>query len=144
MAKSLFKVAIVKRGKERSWREYWTRGEAKGDGDSAPEGLGRTDVVEAASAEEAIATVQRMHPDCTVMLAGDDDNPEASSRNRKVEGPRLTMGREERLRRSAKERVVPKIDQPGPAKNVGDNTPNPLPEEPRERGGKGGDAGRSS
>ena len=143
MAKSMFKVAIVQRGQERAWRKYWTSGEVKREAD-APERLARTEVVEATSAEEAIATVQRMHPDCAVMLAGEDDETAASSRNREVERRQTTVTREERLRRSDNERVVPKVDQPGPAKNVGDNTPNPLPDDPRERGGKGGDAGRSS
>ncbi len=73
MGKSNFKVAIVERGHERLWRKYWTSGVAKGDSASAPAGLGRSEVVEASSPEEAIATVQRMHPDCTVMLAGGDD-----------------------------------------------------------------------
>ena len=58
----------------------------------------------------------------------------------------MTITREERrLRRSAKQRVAPKVKQPGPAKNVGDDTPNPLPDDPSECGGEGGgDAGRSS
>jgi hypothetical protein len=74
IANSMFKVAIVQRGQERSWRRYWTRGDVKGEAQSAPERLAGTEVVEAASPEEAVATVQRMHPDCTVMLAGSDDD----------------------------------------------------------------------
>jgi hypothetical protein len=35
--------------------------------------LGRTEVVEAATVAEAVDAVQRLHPDCTVMLAGGDD-----------------------------------------------------------------------
>jgi hypothetical protein len=144
MAKSMFKVAIVKRGQERSWRKYWTRGEVKGEADSAPEGMGRTEVVEAASAEEAIATVQRMHPDCTVMLAGGDDNLGLASRNRKVERRRIAISRAERLRRSAKQRVAPKAGQPDPAKKVGDDSPNPAPDDPSQTGGEGGgDPGRT-
>jgi CheY-like chemotaxis protein len=73
VGKSMFKVAIVRHGQEESWRRHWTRGEVKGGADTAPEGLGRTEVVEASSAEEAVAAVQRMHPDCTVMLAGGDE-----------------------------------------------------------------------
>ena len=39
----------------------------------------------------------------------------------------------------------PARDQPGPAKKVGDQTPNPLPDDPVDHGGKGGgDAGRMS
>jgi hypothetical protein len=39
---------------------------------------------------------------------------------------------------------LPRV-QPTPAKNVGDNSPNPLPDDQGQRGGEGGgDAGRSS
>ena len=39
----------------------------------------------------------------------------------------------------------PLREKPGPAKNVGDETPNPLPDDPSECGGAGGgDAGRTS
>jgi hypothetical protein len=65
-----FKVAIVKRGQEGPWREYWISSGSKGGADEAPSGLGRTEVVEAATVNEAINAVQRRHPDCTVMLAG--------------------------------------------------------------------------
>jgi hypothetical protein len=65
-----FKVAIVERGKEALWRDYWINSEAKGTTNDAPSGLGRTQVVEASSLEEAIDAVQRRYPDCTVMLAG--------------------------------------------------------------------------
>jgi hypothetical protein len=65
-----FKIAIVKRGQEALWRKYWIGSESKGTVDAAPSGLGRTEVVEAATVGEAVEAVQRMHPDCTVMLAG--------------------------------------------------------------------------
>jgi hypothetical protein len=65
-----FKIAIVKRGKEALWRDYWVTSGSKGDADAAPSELGRTEVVEATSVTEAIDTVQRRHPDCTIMLAG--------------------------------------------------------------------------
>jgi hypothetical protein len=65
-----FKVAIVKRGQEGLWRKYWITSGSKGTAETAPSALGRTEVVEAATVAEAIAAVQRMHPDCTVMLAG--------------------------------------------------------------------------
>jgi CheY-like chemotaxis protein len=70
MGRSMFKVAIVKRGKEALWRDYWINSESRGTVDAAPSGLGCIEVVEATSADEAVNTVQRMHPDCTVMLAG--------------------------------------------------------------------------
>lgn len=65
-----FKVAIVERGKEALWRDYWITSGSKGNADAAPSELGRTEVVEATSVAEAIETVQRKHPDCTIMLAG--------------------------------------------------------------------------
>jgi hypothetical protein len=65
-----FKIAIVERGREAVWRDYWINSGSKGTADAAPSELGRTEVVEATSVEEAIDAVQRRHPDCTVMLAG--------------------------------------------------------------------------
>lgn len=65
-----FKVAIVKRGKEALWRDYWINNQSTGTADEAPSGLGRTEVVEAECLDEAIHAVQVRHPDCTVMLAG--------------------------------------------------------------------------
>jgi hypothetical protein len=65
-----FKIAIVERGKEALWRDYWVISGSEGTAEEAPAGLGRTEVVEAATVDEAIDAVQRTHPDCTVMLAG--------------------------------------------------------------------------
>jgi len=65
-----FKIAIVERGKEALWRSYWITSGSTGTADSAPPAMGRSEVVEAATVDEAVATVERMHPDCTVMLAG--------------------------------------------------------------------------
>jgi len=70
MGKSIFKMAIVKRGKEALWRDYWINSEKKGTAGSAPSGLGCIEVVEATSADDAVKIVHRKHPDCTVMLAG--------------------------------------------------------------------------
>ena len=67
---SKFKVAVVKRGKEALWRDYWINSQTKGTADEAPSGLGRTEVVEAETLDEAIKAVKVRHPDCTVMLAG--------------------------------------------------------------------------
>lgn len=64
-----FKIAIVERGQEALWRSYWIASESNG-AESAPPALGRSEVVEAATVAEAVETVERMHPDCTVMLAG--------------------------------------------------------------------------
>jgi hypothetical protein len=64
-----FKVAIVKRGQESRWRKYWITS-GSGTADTAPSALGRTEIVEAATVAEAVKAVQRMHPDCTVLLAG--------------------------------------------------------------------------
>jgi hypothetical protein len=65
-----FKVAIVRRGKEALWRDYWIYSETKGTTAEAPADLGHTEVVEAATLEEAIDAVQRRNPDSTIMLAG--------------------------------------------------------------------------
>jgi hypothetical protein len=70
---SKFKVAIVKRGQEGPWRRYWITSGTVTAG-SAPSALGRTEIVEAATVAEAVKTVQRRHPDCTVMLAGGEDS----------------------------------------------------------------------
>jgi len=67
-----FKVAIVKHGQEDFWRKYWITS-GSGTADAAPSALGRTEIVEAATVAEAVKTVRRMHPDCTVMLAGGED-----------------------------------------------------------------------
>lgn len=67
-----FKVAVVKRGKEALWRNYWIYSETEGTTAGAPPDLGRTEVVEAATLEEAIDAVQSRNPDCTIMLAGGD------------------------------------------------------------------------
>jgi hypothetical protein len=67
---SSFKVAIVKRGKEALWRDYWIYSETEGNAAGAPPELGHTEVVDAATLEEAIDLVQHKHPDCTIMLAG--------------------------------------------------------------------------
>lgn len=65
-----FRIAIVEHGKEALWRSYWVSSGSEGTTEDAPAGLGRTEVVETATVEEAIEAVQRTHPDCTVMLAG--------------------------------------------------------------------------
>ena len=67
---SSYKIAIVERGKEELWRSYWMSSDPVGTEDQAPFELGRTQVVEAASLDEAVDLVKREHPDCTVMLAG--------------------------------------------------------------------------
>jgi hypothetical protein len=65
-----YKIAIVERGKEALWREYWINSDSRGNADAAPADLGRTEVVEATSLAKAIDAVQTRHPNCTVMLAG--------------------------------------------------------------------------
>jgi hypothetical protein len=65
-----FKVAIVAKGQEGVWRDYWINSGFSGTAEGAPPELGRTEVVEATSLNEAISAVQREHPDCAVMLAG--------------------------------------------------------------------------
>ena len=65
-----FKIAVVERGQEARWRAYWLDSDSKGNADAAPPGLGRTEIIEAATVTEAVEAVELMHPDCTVMLAG--------------------------------------------------------------------------
>ena len=65
-----FKLAIVKKGKEALWRDYWIYSKTEGTTAEAPAELGRTEVVEARTLEVAIDDVQDRHPDCTIMLAG--------------------------------------------------------------------------
>jgi len=67
-----FKIAVVELGQEARWRKYWIDSDSKGNADAAPGGLGRTEVIEAATVTEAVEAVQLMHPDCTVMLAGEE------------------------------------------------------------------------
>lgn len=71
-----YKIAIVERGKEDLWRSYWIESGSKGSEEVAPSALGRIEVVEAPTVDEAIATIQRKHPDCSVMLAGGEHHVE--------------------------------------------------------------------
>jgi hypothetical protein len=53
---------------------------------------------------------------------------------------------EDESRRDEREKKLPDGRVPGPAKEVGDETPNPLPDDPNEGdggGGGGGDPGRA-
>ena len=71
---------------------------------------------------------------------------------RDLEGKPAEKRLEDRLKQVARAKDVkvppqkgPLREKPGPAKNVGDETPNPLPDNPSECGGKGGgDSGRTS
>ena len=65
-----FKLAIVGRGKESSWRDYWINSGSEGSAEVAPHGLGETVLVEANSVTEAVAIIERDHPESVVMLAG--------------------------------------------------------------------------
>jgi hypothetical protein len=65
-----FKLAVVRKGKEELWRKYWIYSKTVGTAEDAPSDLGRVEIVEAGTLEEAIDDVQASHPDCTVMLAG--------------------------------------------------------------------------
>jgi hypothetical protein len=65
-----FKIALVERGKEGLWRKYWVTSGSEGTAQEAPAGLGRTEIVEAATVEDAVRAITLQHPECTVMLAG--------------------------------------------------------------------------
>jgi len=73
LANSVFRIAFVERGQEDIWRKYWLRpGELSANARSANRNgaLGRTDLVEASSLEEALAIVQGRHSNCTAMPEG--------------------------------------------------------------------------
>jgi hypothetical protein len=73
LAGSLYKIAFVQRGQEEIWRKYWLHPrELSKNAQSANRNgaLGRTDLVEADSLEEALAIAQSRHSDCTVMTEG--------------------------------------------------------------------------
>ena len=65
-----FKVAIVKRGKENLWREYWINSDTK----EAPPKLLRIWVgrrlLKPQPSTRRSTSFNAVHPDCTVMLAG--------------------------------------------------------------------------
>jgi hypothetical protein len=70
---SLYKIAFVQRGQEEIWRKYWLHPrELSRNAQSANRNgaLGRTDLVEAASLEDALAIAQSRHSNCTVMPEG--------------------------------------------------------------------------
>jgi hypothetical protein len=78
MAGSLYKIAFVQRGEEEIWRKYWLnpRQLSKNAQSANRSGaLGRTDLVEADSLEEALAIAQRRHSHCTVMPEGSEEIP---------------------------------------------------------------------
>lgn len=56
-------------------------------------------------------------------------------------GENESMG--ERLKKPSKQRVVPKLDQPGPPRHEGDATPNPFPDHLDTNDEDGGDPGRT-
>jgi hypothetical protein len=60
----------VERGKEDIWRKYWMRPlELSKNARSANRdgSLGRSDLIEADSVEDAVAILEGRHPDCTAM-----------------------------------------------------------------------------
>ena len=70
LPKSVYRIAFVQRGQEEIWRKYWLRpAELSANARSANRNgaLGRTDLVEAFSLEEALAIVQGRHSNCTAM-----------------------------------------------------------------------------
>jgi len=70
---ALFRIAFVDRGQEEIWRKFWLRPtELSKNARSANRNgaLGRNDLVEAESLEDALATAQVRHGGCTVMPEG--------------------------------------------------------------------------
>ena len=75
LTRSVYRIAFVESGKEDIWRKFWMRpGELSKNAQSANRNgsLGRSDLVEAESLEEAMALVQRRHSKCTVMAEGSE------------------------------------------------------------------------
>ena len=75
LPKSIYRIAFVERGQEDIWRKYWLRPtELSANARSANRNgaLGRTDLVEASSLEEALAIVQGRHSNCSVMPEGSE------------------------------------------------------------------------
>ena len=72
MAKSNFKIAYVTRGMEQLWRAYWVTNQHSEEVLAAHRAgeLGRVEIIVAARLADAIAQVERLHPDCTVMRQG--------------------------------------------------------------------------
>jgi hypothetical protein len=73
VSRSLYRIAFVARGQEDIWRKYWLNpAELSKNAQSANRAgaLGRTDLVEACSLEEAVAIAGRRHSNCTVMAEG--------------------------------------------------------------------------
>jgi len=70
---SVYRIAFVERGQEDIWRKYWLRpAELSARSANRNGALGRTDLVEAASLEEALAIVRGRHSNCTAMPEGSE------------------------------------------------------------------------
>jgi hypothetical protein len=68
-----------------------------------------------------------------------DKRSESGAADRQPGAEEDGTGRDERVKKAPEQ-----PDQTPPAKKVGDETPNPLPDDPRENGGDGGgDPGRT-
>ena len=77
---TLFRIAFVEQGQEDIWRKFWLRpNELSQNARTANRNgaLGRSDLVEASSLEDALAIAQRRHSNCTVMPEGSGEIPNA-------------------------------------------------------------------
>lgn len=75
LARSVYRIPFVQHGKEDIWRKYWMRPlELSRNARSANRdgSLGRSDLMEAESVEEAAAILESRHPDCTAMAEGSE------------------------------------------------------------------------
>lgn len=62
MARSMYQFAIVERGKEREWRDFWERGKGRDPG--------RTVLIKADNQKKAETLARSQNPGCTLMSGG--------------------------------------------------------------------------
>jgi hypothetical protein len=70
LPRSIYRIPFVQRGKEDIWRKYWMRPlELSKNARSANRdgSLGRSDLIDANSIQEAVAILESRHPDCSAM-----------------------------------------------------------------------------
>ena len=71
MAKSSYKIAVVERGYELLWREFWQGKPSKEAKQAHLDGkLGQVRMIDASNEREAIRIAQQQNPGMTVMTGG--------------------------------------------------------------------------
>lgn len=72
MAQSMYHIALVERGYEDQWRDFWVRNnhdEAVMAAHRAGK-LGQVEIIEAGNFTQAKDKVRKKHPGCTIMAEG--------------------------------------------------------------------------